>query len=596
MEEYVSDSHTFDLYICTPGLSRSAQHLSGLSCGPSFRLRNLLGGHFLHHTTHVDDDLFYVPTKPTFFACQYGRSTNPFLPCRWDDWVPQDRLRKFSEENKELAYSLKQDLKREMDKTRAVPKSASRKKTAGSDFSSIRGSEERNSSVPVTGRGTKRGRDMDLEKVGFQVPLNDSFILDTSAGSDYDSGYTSGYYNNSELVFAKRRKTSILVRNFHSFPLGLDGAGDEPDSSSLSSISTLVDDEIANEKPVEGSTPLSEPATKDDEERKPVSTSLPKTSSGRSRKPSAKAAASQIIKTPENVTKPTKKALPKAQRKLQPTTKKPAAKVEKKSAKAKAKEATETVQPTADSPLLELKETPKAKPEATAKAKSEERKDVKPGPSEPAAKIEKKPSKPPVQAARKPRAPKAASPSPAEIPTGYHGDSALKYGKLNPRVPQEEAFHSRPAVRLPIPDHIKALLVDDWEYVTKNLSLVPLPHPHPVAEILTAYLEEEKLRRRAGSVEYDLLEEVIAGLREYFDQTLGRILLYRFEREQWFQVRQKMESGEGKFADKKPSDIYGPEHLCRLFGRLLPRPPFLPPLPPLPSFFPLPSFSLSLLA
>lgn len=217
----------------------------------------------------------------------------------WDDWVPQDRLRKFTEENKELAQDLRQDLKREMEaqRQRAAPKSAvGRKKTAGSDFSSIRGSEERHSSVPVTGRGTKRGRDMDLDK--------------------------------------------------------------------------------------------------------------------------------------------------------------------------------------------------------------------------------------------------------------------------------EEAFHSRPAVRLPIPDHLKALLVDDWENVTKNLSLVPLPSAHPVSEILTAYLEEEKLKRRPGSAEWDLVEEVVAGLKEYFDQTLGRILLYRFEREQYFQVRKKMEKGDVKFVDKTASDIYGAEHLCRLFVTL----------------------------
>lgn len=132
---------------------------------------------------------------------------------------------------------------------------------------------------------------------------------------------------------------------------------------------------------------------------------------------------------------------------------------------------------------------------------------------------------------------------------------------------QEEAFTTRPAVRLPISDHLKALLVDDWESVTKNLSLVPLPSAHPVTEILSHYLAEEKTKRRVGSSEMDLLEEVVAGVREYFNQCLGRILLYRFEREQFFEVRKTWEE-DGKAA----ADVYGAEHLARLFGKSL----FLP--------------------
>ena len=129
---------------------------------------------------------------------------------------------------------------------------------------------------------------------------------------------------------------------------------------------------------------------------------------------------------------------------------------------------------------------------------------------------------------------------------------------------QEETFTTRPAVRLPISDHLKALLVDDWESVTKNLSLVPLPSAHPVTEILSHYLAEEKTKRRVGSSEMDLLEEVVAGVREYFNQCLGRILLYRFEREQFFEVRKTWEE-DGKAA----ADVYGAEHLARLFGMSL---------------------------
>lgn len=93
---------------------------------------------------------------------------------------------------------------------------------------------------------------------------------------------------------------------------------------------------------------------------------------------------------------------------------------------------------------------------------------------------------------------------------------------------QEEAFHSRPSVKLIIPDVIKALLVDDWENVTKNMQLVPLPHPKPVTKILADYSEYEMPKRPAGSSHADILEETLAGIKEYFDKSLGRILLYKY--------------------------------------------------------------------
>ncbi|KAH8599130.1 MRG-domain-containing protein [Bisporella sp. PMI_857] len=132
----------------------------------------------------------------------------------------------------------------------------------------------------------------------------------------------------------------------------------------------------------------------------------------------------------------------------------------------------------------------------------------------------------------------------------------------------EEAFLHRPSVKIPIPDHIKAMLVDDWENVTKNLQLVPLPHPHPVKEILDDYLEYEKPRREKGSAQADLLDEVVAGLLEYFDKCLGRILLYRFEREQYLEVRKEWASKESKLYQKTALDTYGAEHLCRLLVSL----------------------------
>lgn len=77
----------------------------------------------------------------------------------WDDWVPQDRLRKFTEENRELASTLRRDAEAAF-RHRTGQKPLSRKR-GGSD--SGRGSEERQSSVPA--RGNKRGRDNEIEKV-----------------------------------------------------------------------------------------------------------------------------------------------------------------------------------------------------------------------------------------------------------------------------------------------------------------------------------------------------------------------------------------------------------------------------------------------
>jgi mortality factor 4-like protein 1 len=57
-----------------------------------------------------------------------------------------------------------------------------------------------------------------------------------------------------------------------------------------------------------------------------------------------------------------------------------------------------------------------------------------------------------------------------------------------------------------------------------------------------------------------MLDEVIAGLKLYFNKALGTLLLYRHERQQYADARKR-------FPDTAMSDIYGCEHLLRLFGR-----------------------------
>lgn len=87
----------------------------------------------------------------------------------WDDWVPADRIRKFNDENKELASQLLAQFKMlQSGKAAKQPKKTGR--PGGSDLSSTRGSEERGAgtSTTQTGRNMRRARDFDMEAVSAE--------------------------------------------------------------------------------------------------------------------------------------------------------------------------------------------------------------------------------------------------------------------------------------------------------------------------------------------------------------------------------------------------------------------------------------------
>ncbi|KAH0305063.1 MRG-domain-containing protein, partial [Aureobasidium melanogenum] len=140
-----------------------------------------------------------------------------------------------------------------------------------------------------------------------------------------------------------------------------------------------------------------------------------------------------------------------------------------------------------------------------------------------------------------------------------------KRGREYEGIDKEDEFLRRPSIKIFMPDSLKAILVDDWEKVTRENRLVPLPSKTPVAQFLADYSASEGAKRREGSAEADILEEVIAGVKEYFNKSIGRILLYRFERPQWSDIHAQLNKGTGDLTGKLPTDIYGVEHLCRLF-------------------------------
>jgi mortality factor 4-like protein 1 len=122
-----------------------------------------------------------------------------------------------------------------------------------------------------------------------------------------------------------------------------------------------------------------------------------------------------------------------------------------------------------------------------------------------------------------------------------------------------------------MPDVLKSILVDDWENITKNLQLVQVPaKTYTVSKILDEYFEQEKSIRGDYSAGANILEEVIAGLKEYFNKSLGRLLLYRYERGQYEDVLARVKNSGDDLEGLPLSDIYGCEHLLRLFGKCYP--------------------------
>jgi len=121
-----------------------------------------------------------------------------------------------------------------------------------------------------------------------------------------------------------------------------------------------------------------------------------------------------------------------------------------------------------------------------------------------------------------------------------------------------------------MPDVLKSILVDDWENITKNLQLAHIPaDKYTVTKILEDYYEQEKPNRGEFSAGTNILEEIISGLKEYFNKSLGRLLLYRFERGQYEDILARVNKAGDELEGHALSDIYGCEHLLRLFGILL---------------------------
>ena len=445
--------------------------------------------------------------------------------------MPEDRLRKLNDENKRLATHLRNEFMALQRPPKPSISAATKKKNAGSDLSSTRGSEERHASLPATGRGQKRGRDNDIEKA------SDPLSLDQLRSSS-----------------RKRRKTSKAKSPPPPSPKGKARADQSP-----------------NHPEIRG-------------ERK-ATIQLPEAT-----KPSAPPERTAEYKTASSSNSPDEK-IPSEDTSFYKRFSLDDSKVKTSKPQTAPKKST-AKQGSDESPLSSVRYSPQdpgsgdasgrnqgsqtrrtSRKERAEARQAREGDDFRPGGA--------------LLALYKDQ-PRGTRLTVAGIPLDETPADLVSFvkkkrqrvktidNKINftdkPTLQQEETFNLRPAIHINVPDHLKSILVDDWENVTKNLSLVPLPSKPSANEILTSYFDEEKNKRHLGSPEADLLEEVVAGLKEYFEKCVGRILLYRFERQQYLEVYNAVQAGAGEYEGKTMGDIYGAEHLCRLFGKLRPPP------------------------
>ncbi|XP_036595568.1 mortality factor 4-like protein 1 [Trichosurus vulpecula] len=124
----------------------------------------------------------------------------------------------------------------------------------------------------------------------------------------------------------------------------------------------------------------------------------------------------------------------------------------------------------------------------------------------------------------------------------------------------EAAAAARPEPQVEIPAELKPLLVRDWELVTQEGRLFTVPAAKTVDAILDEYVAFRQAQGRRDSLEY-AAEELVGGIRDYFNVLLSTQLLYENERPQHDRLL-------AAYPDEPVSRLYGGPHLLRLFVRI----------------------------
>ena len=115
--------------------------------------------------------------------------------------------------------------------------------------------------------------------------------------------------------------------------------------------------------------------------------------------------------------------------------------------------------------------------------------------------------------------------------------------------------------KLTLPLVLKQFLVDEWGLITGDSKrLITLPRTITATMLVNEYLEH--MESKLDKLQFSLYKDQFEGLLVYFNRSLPFLLLYRHEREQYDCLVATLG------LDLNPADIYGGEHLIRLFVRM----------------------------
>ncbi len=124
----------------------------------------------------------------------------------------------------------------------------------------------------------------------------------------------------------------------------------------------------------------------------------------------------------------------------------------------------------------------------------------------------------------------------------------------------DEGSESEPSAgsstKISLPSQFKKRLVTDWENINRNEKIMNLPVTPSVTEILDQFSDSVPSDEKG---EADAVRQVVRAVKIFFKHALGAMLLYKFERPQF---------EDFDFSESDVGDVYGAEHLLRLFVKL----------------------------